>query len=160
MGYYVHIDDSNFFISKDNFEEAFRACIALNDRDDLKKGGGGAFTLPNGEEMKYNDPRPEGMSYHPMKWFSWMSPNYPATCHTLNMILEELGFDIALDDQGNIISLQYNNKIGSECHFLDAISPFVKSGSFINWVGEDNDLWRNEFDGKKMITKQANITWI
>lgn len=160
MGYYVHIDDSNFFISKDNFEEAYKKCIALNDRDDLKVGGGGAFTLPNGEAMKYGDPRPKGMSYHPMKWFSWMDANYPETCHTLTDVLTALGFDISFDDQENIIGLRYQSKIGAESHFLEAIAPFVKSESYINWLGEDNDMWRNEFNGEEMITKQAKIIWV
>lgn len=159
MGYYVDIDEVEFFISKDNFEEAYKKCVALNDRDDLKSGGGGAFTLPNGEKMKYGDPRPEGMNYHPMKWFSWMEANYPENLKTLTEILSSLGFDVSCDSVGNIDGLSYNNKIGDESYFLESIAPFVRDGSYINWRGEDGEMWRNEFHDGKMILKQAKIIW-
>ena len=159
MGYYVKTDGADFFIAKYNFEEAYKACVALNDRDDLKTGGGGRFTLPNGEEMKWGDPRPEGRNYHPMKWFAWMDANYPETCKTLDDILKALGFEINYDEVGNIDGLSYSDKIGSEEYFLNSISPFVRDGSYINWVGEDNQLWRHEFVKGTMITKSAKIVW-
>ncbi len=159
MGYYVNTAEVDFFIAKYNFEDAYKACVALNDRDDLKSGGGGRFVLPNGEEMKWGDPRPEGMSYHPMKWFSWMDANYPETCKTLDEILTSLGFEISYDEIGNIDGLSYSSKIGAEEHFLEAISPFVRNTSYINWVGEDNAMWRHEFIEGKMIVKQPKIIW-
>lgn len=159
MGYYVRIDEHDFTIMKKDFEKAYEACIALNDRDDLKSGGGGTFTLPNGKKMKYGDPRPKGMSYHPMKWFSWMEANYPETCKTLDDVLTALGFEISYDSKGNIDGLEYDSKIGDEEHFLAAIAPFVKKGSYLNWVGEDNVFWQNNFDGKKMTTKQGRIVY-
>lgn len=159
MGYYVDIEECEFFLAKQDFEKAYKACVALNDRDDLKSGGGGGFTLPNGEKMKWGDPRPEGMNYHPMKWFSWMEPDYPETLKTFPEILIQLGFDISYDEAGNIYGLSYNSKIGDEALFLEAIAPFVKSGSYINWIGEDHTMWRNEFNGGKMTTKTARVVW-
>lgn len=159
MGYYVRIDEHNFAIMKKDFKKAYEACIALNDRDDLKSGGGGTFTLPNGEKMKYGDPRPKGMNYHPMKWFSWMEANYPETCKTLDDVLTALGFEISYDSKGNIDGLQYDSKIGDEELFLKAIAPFVKKGSIINWVGEDNTFWQHYFDGKKMTTRYGSIVY-
>lgn len=159
MGYYVRIDEYDFTIMKKDFKKAYEACVALNDRDDLKSGGGGTYTLPNGKQMKYGDPRPKGMSYHPMKWFSWMEANYPETCKTLDDVLTALGFEINYDDQGNIDGLGYDSKIGDEEYFLAAIAPFVKKGSILNWVGEDNTFWQNHFDGKKMTTKTGRIVY-
>lgn len=159
MGYYVRIDEHDFTIKKKNFKKAYQACILLNDRDDLKSGGGGAFTLPNGEKMKYGDPRPKDMNYHPMKWFSWMEPNYPEICKTLEDVLSALGFEIFKDKDGNINGLHYDSKIGDEEYFLNAIASFVEKGSFINWIGEDNTFWQNYFDGKKMTTKTGRIVY-
>ena len=159
MGYYVDIDEADFFIAKYNFDAAYKKCVELNDRDDLKSGGGGAFTLPNGEQMKYGDPRPEGMNYHPMKWFSWMEPNYPETLKTFPEILTALGFDVSYDEVGNIDGLSYNNKIGNEDLFLQAIAPFVRNGSYINWMGEDHTMWQNSFDGEKMTTKTGRVVF-
>jgi len=159
MGYYVRIDEHNFKIAKKDFKKAYEACVALNDRDDLKSGGGGSFTLSNGKQMKYGDPRPKGMSYHPMKWFSWMEPNYPETCKNLKDILDALGFETDYDNKGNIIGLAYDSKIGDEEYFLQAIAPFVKTGSFITWVGEDDTYWKQIFNGKKMITKTGRVVY-
>lgn len=159
MGYYIDIEECEFFLAKQDFEKAYKACVALNDRDDLKSGGGGGFTLPNGEKMKWGDPRPEGMNYHPMKWFSWMEPDYPETLKTFPEILIQLGFDISYDESGNICGLSYNSKIGDEELFLEAIAPFVKSGSYISWIGEDHNMWRYEFNDGKMTTKTPKIIW-
>lgn len=160
MGYYVDIEDCSFFLAKEKFDEAYQILCKFNDRDDLKRGGGGSFTLPNGEKMKYGDPRPEGMSYHPMKWFSWMDPNYPEVCKDLFAILTMLGFDYHLDDDGNICSLSYSSKIGSESDFLNEIAHLVKKDSWIIWNGEDGQKWRDYFDGEKMIEEHAEITWV
>lgn len=159
MGYFVDIGESEFFIAKENFDAAYKNCVALNDRDDLKTGGGGTFTLPNGEQMKYGDPRPEGMNYHPMKWFSWMDANYPETCKTLDEVLTALGFEIYYDEAGNINRLSYSSKIGNEEYFLEAIAPFVKDGSYIDWIGEDHAMWRHEFNNGRMIVKTPRIIW-
>jgi hypothetical protein len=93
-------------------------------------------------------------------WFSWMPENYPETLSTAKEILDELGFEVTLDEQGNIIDLHYNNKMGQEDLFLKAIAPFVKEGSFINWAGEDGTNWQYFFDGKKMIEKQGQVVFI
>lgn len=159
MGYYISIGEEDFFLPKYNFDAAYRKCIELNDRDDLKSGGGGEFILPNGEKLQYGAPRPDGMDYHPMKWFSWMEPNYPAELKTLDDILVSLGFEVNHDSVGNIVGLSYDNKIGDEYHFLEAIAPFVRDGSYIIWMGEDHYTWKNEFKDGKMFKREATIIW-
>ena len=137
MGYYVNITNQNIFVPKENFDAAYKAMCALNDRDDLKSGGSWG-----GDGITSDSPRPEGMTYHPAKWFSWMPANYPAVCKDFLSILKELGFEYDLDDSGNLGLVHYDNKTGAEGHFFEAIAPFVQDGSFIEWRGEDGGEYR------------------
>lgn len=137
MGYFVNITNQNFFVPKENFDAAYKAMCALNDRDDLKSGGSWG-----GNGITSDNPRPEGMTYHPAKWFSWMPANYPAVCKDFLSILKEMGFEYDLDDSGNLGLVHYDNKTGAEGHFFEAIAPFVQDGSFIEWRGEDGSEYR------------------
>jgi len=137
MGYFVNITNQNFFVPKENFDAAYKAMCALNDRDDLKSGGSWG-----GNGITSDSPRPEGMTYHPAKWFSWMPANYPAVCKDFLSILKELGFEYDLDDSGNLGLVHYDNKTGAEGHFFEAIAPFVQAGSFTEWRGEDGGEYR------------------
>jgi len=153
MGYYVQITEQDFLLEKENFDKAYELMCALNSRDVLKSGGSW------GKELSYDDPRPEGMNYHPAKWFSWMTPNYPETLKTLEEVLTALGFEFDKDSEGNIAILIYNSKIGDEYHFFSAIAPLVKQGSYISWRGEDGEEWRWFFNNSEMITQQATKVW-
>lgn len=156
MGYYTRITETNMFISKDDFVYCYEAMCKLNDRDDLKKGG----SWGGGNGISADNPRPEGMTYHPAKWFSWLDANYPEKCKTMQDILFELGFeDIKLDEDGNLIDLWYDNKTGDEALFLQIISPYVKAGSYVNWIGEDGTRYQFFFNGKEMIMKAGVISW-
>jgi hypothetical protein len=156
MGYYTRITETNMFISKDDFEYCYEAMCKLNDRDDLKNGG----SWGGGDGISADKPRPKGMTYHPAKWFSWLDANYPEKCKTMQDILFELGFeDIKLDEDGNLIDLWYDNKTGDEALFLQIISPYVKAGSYVNWIGEDGTRYQFFFNGKEMIMKAGVISW-
>ena len=155
MGYYVDTTAADIFISKDKFEDCYKAMCKLNERDDLKSGGSW------GAGISADEPKPEGINYHPGRWFSWMDANYPETCKSMEDILYALGFEnIDYDEEGNLIDLCYSSKIGSEDHFFQSIAPFVKEGSYINWSGEDNSIWQWYFNGKELVTKSALITWV
>lgn len=142
MGYYVNTMEQEFFLPKESLSDAYAAMVALNKtHHDQKRGG----SWSNGERQE--------------RWFSWMPENYPDTCSTAKEIFDELGFEATLDEQGNVIGLYYNNKTGQEDLFLGAIAPFVKKGSFMNWVGEDGAHWQYFFNGQKMIEKQGQVTY-
>ena len=142
MGYYIHMREQDFFLPVDKLEEAHAAMIALDKTHDDQKHGG------SWQEGKKVD-----------RWFSWMPTNYASTLATAQAILEELGFDVQLDEMGNIISLHYDSKIGQEELFLKAIAPFVREGSYINWVGEDGAHWQHYFDGTKLIEKHGQVIY-
>jgi hypothetical protein len=161
MGYYVDIVESHFFISKNNFQDAYSALCMLNDHDEIKKGGGG-FALEDGTVIFSSDPRPEGYTFHPAKWFSWMPANYPEIYKSLDEILTAVGYEFDKDNEGNIVSLSYSNKHGCEMDFLCTLAPFVRDNSYVIFLGEDrDDIRKFEFaNGEVNFYKGENqIIW-
>lgn len=147
MGYYVETVGCNFRLPKDKFELAYKAMCELNDHDELKRGG----HYPANENWKGR--------YNPNKWFSWMPYNYPETTSNVIEILELLGFELAYDDNGDLIHLSYYNKTGSEDLFLESIAPFVEEGSSIDWRGEDGDYWKWYFSNGEMLFKKGSVVF-
>ena len=139
MGYYVQIVYSDFTIKKEDFDRGYKIVCGLNSRDDLKGGGkGGGKPTPKPADSK-------SCASSPDKWFSWMLWNYDEVCDSLPEVLEELGFGIDYNDDGDIVGLSYHSKIGDEDVFLDALRPVIKEGSYIVWEGEDYDRWFTRF---------------
>lgn len=139
MGYYVQIVYSDFTIRKEDFDRGFQIVCDLNSRDDLK-GGGKFGGTPR--------PKPAGSkscASSPDKWFSWMLWNYDEVCDGLPEVLEELGFGIDYNDDGDIVGLSYHSKTGDEGVFLDALRPVIKEDAYIVWEGEDYERWFTRF---------------
>lgn len=137
MGYYVNTEDINVIVPKDLLEPAYKAVLALNDQDDLKRGG--SF----GAERKY--------------WFSWM-PEDLTTLSDLREVFTELGFENTdYNDKGDLVLGHYNNKTGQEDIFLYAIAPFVQENSYVIWKGEDDTYWKHEFRDGKMLTYNGEV---
>jgi hypothetical protein len=151
MGYYVNIEDiktpNGVLIKKEYFVEAYNNLCWLNtnpDFDLMKKGGS------HGGEFDSRSARPDGLDYHPAKWYSWMDADYHLKLKTLHEVLTAIGFDITDNEQG-IESVWYNEKNGNEDIFLTALAPFIESGSEITWIGEDNIRWKLSFKDGKMF---------
>ena len=143
MGYYVTVTDSKFKLLPGKDLEAYEILCELNSHDELKSGG------------SFGGSRP------PVKWFSWMPEDYPSECPTWQSILKRLGFEFdedAVDDEG-FTMMFYDNKCGDEEHFFKALAPCIADGSYINWRGEDGDLWRWEFEGGTMRTRRGGVVW-
>jgi hypothetical protein len=87
-----------------------------------------------------------------------MDYNYPETCKDLIEILNQIGFDIVYNDNGDLVGLSYSNKTGNEDYFLSCFAGFTPSGSFIEFKGEsDDDFYRFLFDKDVMIKQQAEV---
>lgn len=126
MGTYTRIADQNFFLPRDKFEEAYKAVCELNNRNDLKTGG----RHPKLEGYEDNVPRPD-------YWFAWVDWNYHETCKNLIEVLKEFGFETTQNENGDIIQLDYDSKIGNEFELFKVLAPFIKEASFISWVAEE-----------------------
>jgi hypothetical protein len=54
----------------------------------------------------------------------------------------------------------YDNKSGQEELFLAAVAPFVRPGSFVEWVGEDSTMWRDYVGIDRLLYRQdAETVW-
>lgn len=152
MGYYVTLTDADWGIPEEKWDAAFQALVELNKRDDLKTGG----RWSGGKRVE--------------KWFAWMDTDYPEKAlaeyeekklpHPLVWVFQELGFDweTGLDDEEFRLTY-YDSKAGGEDHFLAAVAPFVRPGSYLEWRGEDGEMWRQEFDGEIYVTKEGRVVY-
>ena len=144
MGYYVSIDSSTFMILKKDYEDVYVAMCALNQFDDIKRGGSYHKDKDTGVEIRN-------------AWFSWMDPNYPETLTTANQIFEELGFEINVSETGTEI-WGYDNKTGQEDLFLEACCPWASG--YIVWNGEDADRWMDNYDNVTVRRYYPADEWI
>lgn len=156
MGYYVTLTDADFGIPEKNWDAAFEAVCELNKHDELKTGG--RWSKGKQEEV----------------WFAWMDPDYPAKAlaeyeekklpHPLVWVFQQLGFDWELAPElhveGDEFRLNsYDSKTGAEDHFLEAVAPFVRPDSWLEWRGEEGEMWRQEFDGKTVVTREGRVIY-
>jgi len=131
MGYYVHITYSNAVIPSENLPAALDALRGLDARDDLKSGGSSAGD----------------------KWFSWMNDYDLANAPSVASVLEQLGFVVDSDGRGDLSIIGYDNKTGDEGIFIQTLAPYIESGSYIEWEGEDNEAYRWELCDGGMETQ-------
>ena len=131
MGYYVHITYSNAVIPAENLPAALDALRGLDARDDLKSGGSSAGD----------------------KWFSWMNHFDLANAPTVLSVLEQLGFEVDSDGRGGLSIIGYDSKTGDEGIFIQTLAPYIESGSYIEWQGEDNEAYRWHFHHGLMTTE-------
>jgi|Wag4MinimDraft_6_1082665.scaffolds.fasta_scaffold01408_5 hypothetical protein len=124
MGYYINIQESEFLIPTENLDKALERFKALNHDPNAVKGGG---SWSSGEENE--------------RWFSWMPSDYDQTVTSAQEVLDLLGFDTWADERGVHIH-GYDNKIGDETQFLNAIRDLVDVSCYIIWRGEDGEFWK------------------
>jgi hypothetical protein len=148
MGYYVTLMDSDVSIPASKLDEAYQAILKLNERDDLKSGG----RWPG-----HDCPRPEGLDFHPNRWFSWM-PADLTECGSLRGVLEHLGFDCD-EFHGDLSLISYDSKTGQEDLFLETLAPFISDGC-MQWRGEDGFLFRWVFENGVMRQQEGRIQWV
>lgn len=140
MGYYVSGYSEDFRLKAGQDKAIMDQMRELNKRDDLKQGGSYG---PNGAR-EY--------------WFSWMN-NADFDTNDIANFLEAVGFDYEKDENGDIIHLTYDSKIGQEDLFFAVMAPFIENGSKIHWRGEDYEQWGWKFEGGKMFIVTPVIDW-
>lgn len=70
------------------------------------------------------------------------------------------GYTAENDNEDNIICLRHTaEKLGNEAVLFSAIAPYVKSGSFIEMTGEDNQLWRWIFTDGTLKKIEPKVEW-
>jgi hypothetical protein len=155
MGYYVTLTESSVMIPGYNKSRAYTALCALNERNDLKRGG-----VMYGDSDKNKRPL---RGAHKDVWFSWMDWNYPETCADVEAILKALGFDF-YNDGADIIIHGYDDKTGAEQDFLNALAPYItplvpNQKAVMVWRGEDGRIWRNLFANGEMVSEVGRLVF-
>lgn len=125
MGYYAETMDVDFFIPEDKIEEAFDRI--LNARRKISVGD------------RYNP------------WVVSIG-DYPV--NDLRELLNELGFGIE-EEFGGIRIVNFDAKWRTQDWFLDNLREFVDKSCFIEFRGEDGEMWKWTPFG----TQQAMIVW-
>lgn len=145
MGYNVSIIKSTVEIPSRNMSEVLSRWKDLNkpENDHLKRGGSWDSSGRRTESR-----------------FAWMAVNYDECCDTAFHIAEMMGFEVRqIDGPGSMAIDSYDGKSGQEDLFFESIGDLVPAGQYIEWVGEDGERWRWFFDGSKMVTQQARVTY-
>jgi len=135
MGYYIDLTDAEWEISES--PEALATIREMPTKYHAIKRGGSS----NGE-----------------KWFSWMNDTEIETTETVQNVFRQLGFDTESVDGGFKLT-GYSSKTGQEDLFLAVMAPFTKDGSYIEWRGEDGELWKFEIHGGRMFRSESEIIW-
>lgn len=147
MGYYTTIIDHDIYLKNNLFKMAYERMCELNKYDELKRGGGFGQLEEQGESK-----------WNPNKWFSWMPYNYPDVYSTMEEILQAVGFELHLNEEGDLIGMEYDNKTGNEDYFLCCLAGLVKDGSYLEFKGEgDTDYYRYSFKNGQMSLWQGTV---
>lgn len=75
-------------------------------------------------------------------------------------VLLNNGWRPAFDQKGNVEDIEFVcDKWSDDNIFFDVFAGFVEKGSYIEMVGEDNQLWRMVFDGEHCREVYPTILW-
>ena len=70
------------------------------------------------------------------------------------------GWYVVYDEKGNVYDIEFVcDKWSDDNIFFDVFAQFVEKGSYIEIVGEDNQLWRMVFDGEHCREVYPTILW-
>ena len=79
----------------------------------------------------------------------------------LEEALEAFSYTPKVDEEDNIVDIDlWCEKLGhNDDEMFSVLAPFVKSGSYIEMLGEDGEHWRWIFENGTFEEKQAKTIW-
>lgn len=149
MGYFVELVDCNVFIPKTSFESActhLKNVEFLTDFDHMN--GGGWDYIDNQKKREH--------------WYSWVNMQELRTAietNDLPKVFESFRFVVILNNNGDIYNLGFHGKIGDEEHLLHSLKSFFREGDYLQWRGEEGELWKVVFENGCINFYDANIIW-
>lgn len=134
MGYRVQLTDSEVKLESRHLPEILQRWKDLNkpENNHLKHGG----SWVGGKQVVW--------------CYSWMDSDYDKTVNSPEEILEMMGFEYDITEEGDIHIINYDSKTGSEDLFMRTIADLIAPGSTMLWHGEDGATFAWYFDGKSM----------
>ena len=100
--------------------------------------------------------------YHAYRAFkaSPLAADVREPIHSVEDALNAFGYIAENDAEDNIIGLEYNGeKLGYAEKLFEIIAPYVRSGSFIEMMGEDHSVWRWVFTDGMLEEITPKIEW-
>lgn len=145
MGYYVNIRDCRVLIPRTSFHEACKHLLDIRFLEDEGRMSGST----NADGVR-------------KKWFAWVDMDALGDSirrGDLPGVFEAFGFQCYYDEVQNIIELSFDRKCGDERTLLGNLAKFFSDGDFIDWSGEEGEVWRYQFEGGQMKEMVGVFTW-
>jgi hypothetical protein len=147
MGYNIELIGSEFFIAKADKEAALEALFDMWVPEREADMSGGSWGYDRNE-----------------KWYAWMNGSAEQwrsrTIENLEIGISEWGYNVFNNDNGDIVDIWFDgDKIGDEGQMFNALAPFVRAGSYLDYMGEDGALWRWEFTGNRMVERTGRVVF-
>lgn len=127
MGYCIEMTESKFTIKKGNFENALKSLKAIFVPENMK-----CCDYIGGKKYPH---------------FSWV--NTKTVLDSINIVeaLEEIRYAPQLNQNGDICNVEFiGEKYGDEEIFFKALAPYIETGSYLCFKGEDGDRWKWVFN--------------
>ena len=140
MGYHMSQYNCDFFMKKEDKAAALKAIQALDPGD----GHGGRFEPETGKTES---------------WFSWIDTDEYKNATTLEEAVVAWRWELQGAVGEDVTGICFDGeKLGDDEHFLRAIAPFVREGSWIEIEGED-ERWRWCFGVNELYTITPTVIW-
>lgn len=131
MGYCIKMTESKFTIKKENFETALKSLKAVFVPENMN-----TYDYINGKRYPH---------------FSWVDTNKVLDSLNITEALTGIRYIPQFDQNGDICNVKFiGEKYGDEEIFFKALAPYVESGSYLCFKGEDGDTWKWSFNGESV----------
>lgn len=127
MGYCIEMTDSNFVIRKENFAKALESLKSVFVSENMT-----CYDSIGGKRFPH---------------FKWVDTKSVIESNTLIEAMEEVRYIPVPNINGDICDVEFKGeKYGDEEIFFKTLSPYVESGSYICFIGEDDSEWKWVFN--------------
>ena len=127
MGYCMEMTESKFIIKKEYFEKALK-----NLKDIFIPENMNCYDYINVKKYPH---------------FSWVDTKTILESVNIAEALEEIRYIPEYNKNGDICNVQFiGEKYGDEEIFFKALAPYVETGSYLCFEGEDGDTWKWVFN--------------
>jgi hypothetical protein len=131
MGYCIEMTDSNFIIRKEKFTNALESLKGVFIPENMT-----CYDYVNGKKYPH---------------FSWVVTKTVMDSISLKEAMIEIRYTPIYNIDGVICNVEFTGeKYGVEEIFFNALAPYVESGSYICFEGEDYSTWKWIFENGKV----------
>lgn len=129
MGYYVTLNSCSINIPASDFPRICQHLLNTGFLTNTSAMNGGCFGGPDDGK----------------RWYSWVNMDYLAEhlkANDLEAVLDDFGFEVFTNDNGDIVDLCYDNKTGNEEELFCAMAPAMSGINELFWSGEEGERWK------------------